>query len=294
MSQLPTGPDLRREAVFIDAAYEGKVGLCRDLLNQGVDIHAAGLFKETALQSAAEGKHTAVIELLLTYGQGRYETFNEDLKKQVQAVDAKGDTALAIAVRTGSVEAVNLLLEAGSDVHRAVKSGDTPLHQAVDAEDEPMVRLLVSRGANPNVFSKEGRSALFRAASLGNGGLCDLLIQAGGDVTLKSGRYTPLSVAKRKGFMELADRMHAMSSALKAERAISAALDRQNAIAGPAEGCSPIGADPKLAVSVSSPIGELGLSKRPLLSAQPAPCTGGDDPPLTPSVRSKTHPRSSP
>src|SRR5690349_10047978 len=70
--------------------------------------------------------------------------------------DEGGDswTALIWATRSGSIDAMNLLLDAGADVNRPGSTGDdwdaTPLQHAILERQPAAVRVLLDRGADVN------------------------------------------------------------------------------------------------------------------------------------------------
>ena len=76
--------------------------------------------------------------------------------------DTRGQTPLMIAAAFGSMEATQLLVDAGADVKAVSKSGLTALHLAVG--DVRKVRLLVERGADIHAVSQMGRTPLLIAA----------------------------------------------------------------------------------------------------------------------------------
>src|SRR5262245_4079251 len=94
----------------------------------------------TPLAQAAAHNDAATLRQLL--GEGH------------KADEGSGDswTALIWAARSGSVDAINVLLDAGADVNRAGSTGDnwdaTPLQHAILQRQPDAVRLLLDRGAD--------------------------------------------------------------------------------------------------------------------------------------------------
>ncbi len=79
-------------------------------------------------------------------------------------------TALHMAVSSGDVDAVRLLLDAGSELDAQDVRGMTPLVWAV-ATDRPnveIVKLLLARRASPAIKTKDGEDALDWARKFNN------------------------------------------------------------------------------------------------------------------------------
>jgi ankyrin repeat protein len=99
----------------------------------------------------------------------------------VGARDTAGQTPLMVAVAFGSIEAVQLLLNAGADAKAATPSGVTALHWS--RGDTAKIRLLLDHGADVNARSQLGRTPLIVAAS-STGGMeaVRLLLAKGAEV----------------------------------------------------------------------------------------------------------------
>ena len=91
------------------------------------------------------------------------------------------------------------------------KAMNTALVQAAwDDADVEYADKLLKVGADPNYkagFLRHQESALHLAASNGNSKLAALLVAKGGNMNLRSGKGTPLEIAKRKGFTDTVDAM---------------------------------------------------------------------------------------
>jgi ankyrin repeat protein len=106
----------------------------------------------------------------------------------VNAADTAGWTALLTAVRATQLPAVQLLLEAGADVHVQRAGGFGPLHLLIEAakagctpEHLQILGALLGAGADPNQqTSKGGQSPVRNAAALGLGAILQLLVLADG------------------------------------------------------------------------------------------------------------------
>ncbi|MFC7441139.1 ankyrin repeat domain-containing protein [Laceyella putida] len=70
--------------------------------------------------------------------------------------------AIVSAARSGELDQVRRLIEAGANVNAADEQGYTALHVAVSKESLPMVRLLVEAGADVNAADHKGNTPLHR------------------------------------------------------------------------------------------------------------------------------------
>lgn len=83
-----------------------------------------------------------------------HEAFNALLEKNIDVniVSAQEDlrqlSPLHLAVRKGSLEMVQKLIDAGADINQATTTGWTPLHMAIDFRNPALVELLVKAGAD--------------------------------------------------------------------------------------------------------------------------------------------------
>ncbi|CAK7329408.1 unnamed protein product [Dovyalis caffra] len=86
---------------------------------------------------------------------------NEDGRRDVNAVDSDGRTALLFVSGLGSEPCVKLLAEAGADLdHRDNSGGLTALHMAAGYVKPGVVKLLVGLGADPEVKDDRGLTPL--------------------------------------------------------------------------------------------------------------------------------------
>ncbi len=131
---------------------------------------------------------------------------NNDLsalkKADVTVRDRRGNTPLIYAAGFGSVAAVRMLLEAGSDVDARNAFDATPLIWA--AGNLEKLRLLIDRGANVNVKTKQGRTPLMVAAACdGCSASVRLLLEKGADPRAQDiGNDTALMLAAESGDTE--------------------------------------------------------------------------------------------
>lgn len=128
---------------LIAAAYNGKIGVVRFLLEQGADINLYDYKKDTALLNAAWGKHVKIVELLLDAGADINQRNRYNWNALMQAcVQSDYDTC-------------KLLLERGSPTDEIDKEyGATALTIALDSKANKVVELLKSYGAKERIAHK--------------------------------------------------------------------------------------------------------------------------------------------
>jgi ankyrin repeat protein len=86
----------------------------------------------------------------------------------------------------GSVQALDLLLNAGADVNAKSRTGRTALIiTAIQNGSDPVVQMLLSKGADPLAVDTDGQSFLLAASKGFNPRQVRLAVQKGADVNLK-------------------------------------------------------------------------------------------------------------
>jgi len=130
------------------AARCGAIKTARKLLDLGasVDFRSSkdpeGITSlMTALHFAAEGGHADVIQLLLQYGASPH------------AINESGSSPFLRATRSGSLKAMKVLYDAGSDID-AQKKGFTPLFESVAHCRRRVACQLLYWGADPTIVSR--------------------------------------------------------------------------------------------------------------------------------------------
>jgi ankyrin repeat protein len=119
------------------AAQRGHADVVALLVERGADVNTVTQFG-TALQIAARGNQTAIMEMLLRNGADPNLSGGE-----------YGNTPLHDAAERGAIEAARLLLENGADVNSRTKRGHPPIHLATSKGKDEMVALLLEHGAAP-------------------------------------------------------------------------------------------------------------------------------------------------
>jgi len=171
------------------------------LLGLGVSLAAGACAQrlESPLTQAAIRNDVAALRQLLDDGH---------------KADEGGDpwTALIWASRSGSIEAIKVLLDSGADVNLPGSTGDnwdaTPLQHAILQRQPAAVRLLLDRGADPNRGAGPGSPApVLLAAGDTDPAILRLLLAHGADPTVEDEHgTTPLSRAVSAGTLNGPDR----------------------------------------------------------------------------------------
>eukprot|EP01006_Ploeotia_vitrea_P057341 TRINITY_DN68171_c4_g2_i1.p1 TRINITY_DN68171_c4_g2~~TRINITY_DN68171_c4_g2_i1.p1 ORF type:complete len:837 (+),score=92.35 TRINITY_DN68171_c4_g2_i1:55-2565(+) len=132
------GWKLQHEAAWIHfAALHGDLEKTKKLLPTATEEQLNNSKLQTPLIHAVRGNHLDVVKELLTCD-----------KLDINAVDLNGQTALHWAASVaGNKNAVQILLDAGSDIHKASADGSTALLYACSFGQAAILRLLVEHGA---------------------------------------------------------------------------------------------------------------------------------------------------
>ena len=193
----------------LDLACENRsFGMVSRFLQAGADTKAAAPTRPPVLMSCARTGSVEAVKALLARGA----SVN-------QREPRLGQTALMWAVAGRHPGVVQVLLEAGADVHarsrvtrltvnradpndtyRSVigevrRGGSTALLLAAREGDDESARLLLDRGANVNDIAPDGNSALVIAAHSNQAAVANLLLDRGADPNAIGAGYTALHAA---------------------------------------------------------------------------------------------------
>ncbi|WP_300615645.1 ankyrin repeat domain-containing protein [Dokdonella sp.] len=169
-------------------SYEGRPDAVMMLLANGADARMADGDRNTPLHHAARCAEPGIAALLL------------DASAEIDALNADGMSALAIACSNANWTLAGFLLEHGAkpDVAHAQPA---LLHAAGIADDDPTgVKLLLKHRANPDAHGAFERTPLMTAALAGHARIVEALLSAGAGVDLADQRgTTALMEASRSG-----------------------------------------------------------------------------------------------
>ena len=180
--------------VFNYAAKGGNITMMDELIKRGVSYKGLNKNGENAMLLASIGARRATPELAtftylaakgfksniisnkgetpLTLVSGKVKdakVISFFLKAGVDPnyVNKKGDNALLLAAKGGSLDMVTLLSKQTQDINHANNSGETALMQAVNGNSEEVVAYLIQQGAKVAVADNEGNSLLYYWANSG-------------------------------------------------------------------------------------------------------------------------------
>jgi ankyrin repeat protein len=154
---------------------------------------------------AARRSSSAFLELLLRFFKADVDIRTRPgVMADGRPTPAHAETALHKAAEYGSFECLRFLLQHGADRTAVDSRGWTPLHHAALKGQLTCLRVLMGRRgeskltpAQVNARSKNGKSALHMAAENGSVKACALLMEAGGDPSIRDNDgYTPLRFAR--------------------------------------------------------------------------------------------------
>ena len=179
-----------RESI-IAAVRAGNAAAVRTLLDAGMGVDAPEPDGTTALHWAVHRDDPAMVDLLVGAGA------------DVNLTNDYGVTPLSLACTSGSAEVVARLLDAGANPEVRTE-GETALMTAVRTGSVDAVELLITRGADLGAIQLEsGQTLLMTAAAEMHPAVLRLLLALGADVHARSVvGFTPLLFAVRAGDLE--------------------------------------------------------------------------------------------
>jgi uncharacterized protein len=241
------GADLEVESLdgltpLVSAAKDGKAGIARILLEAGADPGRADADGVSARDYAAGRKELAAVfaELAPAGDGGALPEINQPVDEAAwptlleaaylgdqprlvelcsqgadpDALNYRGDSALMVAIKRGSVEMIRALLEAGASVERTNDADQSALSLALTKSHPPGLKeLLEEHGAKMAMEAIEGQVGVMQGQSdflnaLGSGDLVSAarrLDEHAVDIHLLSDGRTPLGAALQRGDTEMVE-----------------------------------------------------------------------------------------
>ena len=191
------------------AARMGNIDIVQILLDAGADVNLLQGAHGTALRAAVMGGHANVASILIKYGADVNLRFQEK-----DYYNKSSESILHLAVRTGSLAIVQLLLTAGAELYIDILDEQHVLTAACDAGDVAIVQQLLASGAAVNASGKKRRSyrdivaeyasPLHMASARGHESVARALLDHGAEREKEvetSG--TPLQAAARAGHLPI-------------------------------------------------------------------------------------------
>lgn len=128
--------------------------------------------------------------------------------ENVDAKNARGQTALMLACASGSALSAQMLVEQGADVSASSGNGYA-VHYAAANGQYKCLRTLVDMGADVEAEDHKGCTPLLTAVISGNAQCIQVLLAAGANVGARSfEEYDALSYAVKAGNVQLAKLLH--------------------------------------------------------------------------------------
>ncbi|GMH37551.1 hypothetical protein BSKO_05424 [Bryopsis sp. KO-2023] len=173
------------------AALGGHASVVRTLLENNADITRTDATNGwTPLHAAANHGHVEVASELL------HHAIKKKMRQYIDAPAKDGCSAVHLAVCSGKISLVELMLQYTLNMNKTCQGGKTALHYALEKEIVSITELLLDVGIDPNIQSKNGITPLHIAQRRNNLALGEMLLQRGAnpDLAGKDG-MTPLHLA---------------------------------------------------------------------------------------------------
>ncbi len=191
------------ETIVMTAAQSGNADVVRQVLAAGANPNVAVTRGQTALMWAANRGNSDVVKVLLEHGAdyaARSQVREQYVKSEKEQdsnpaykywIEEGGNTPLIFAARSGDLESVQHIVDAGADVNALSAFGTSPLIMAVHGGNARAVEYLLQQGAEVD-SSASGHTALHDAILRGNLAAVEVLLEHGANVEAKLEKPTPV------------------------------------------------------------------------------------------------------
>ena len=177
-------------------------------LNNGREVLAL-LVKGVDPNAVDERGRTALNVALREDSGNALDALLSDPRLALNALSPKGETPLMLAAIRGRLDWVQKMVKMGAKINQP---GWTPLHYACSGPDNGVAAWLLSQGADINARSANGTTPLMMAARYGNLDTAPILLKAGADVSLKNEQgLTAADFAKLAGRDKLKAQIETMA-----------------------------------------------------------------------------------
>lgn len=207
------------------AVWGGHKGICQILVNEGVDVNLPHqMSRLSPLLMAIEHSRDNIVTFLLENGACvnsrdnvgitplyvAIKCQNEGVVKQLIAAEcdvnigSQDHTPIFLATRTGQLNIVKLLCEAGCVKDIRNKYGVTPVYEAALKGHKEVERYLLDSGCNPNCADMYEQTPLHVAVISNHLECVKLLLQAGANIKLRNhNRESAVDLALQMGKWEI-------------------------------------------------------------------------------------------
>jgi ankyrin repeat protein len=157
------------------------------------------------LEQEANGDPTAFMFSALSTYYSEWVTEALGNGADPNAIDPRGNPAILLAARSGSIEALEALLAHGACIEQTNNLGDTPLHAAAKEGQIKMIsRLLRDNGVRADTKNARLQTALFIACDRGHLDAAQLLFAQGANLTtMDSFGNHAIHVAAKNGHVDV-------------------------------------------------------------------------------------------
>lgn len=142
------------------ASFHGSVDTARLLIQHGADVLALDDNESIPFAHACRNSHYSILEMFFTH----FKT-HPRIYEIITAVDADQNTLLHLAVSSGNIQIVELLLEKKADPAAKREDEQSPVHLCTKNDSVEILQKLLAAGGNLNDVDKENETILHKAAS---------------------------------------------------------------------------------------------------------------------------------